>query len=309
MRFLISVIIPFYNAEKFIEESINSIINQSYRNLEIILLNDGSTDISEEIVSKINDSRIRYFRNNQNLGYLKSVNKLLSLATGDYIAFHDADDISAPMRLELQLNALEENGWDSCTCFYTRIAENGATISRHEGPTNQEEMLEGLPKNFDFVPGTALFRRDILDRSGLYNEYFDRITWEDKYWYALIILRAKVGVVAQHLYSYRSNSESVTSISSINERKVLVQFIVPKLIAQQIATGTDALETRSFDEIERWENQLTKSYEFYVKMAQLHYYAGAKKEAINMYFSALRVAPIRTFRNNLRDIFHLLRKG
>jgi len=103
----ISVLIPIYNAEAFLENSINSILNQTYRDFELLLLNDCSKDNSEKIIKTYTDSRIKYFKNDQNLGISGSRNKLMDLAQGEYLAIMDNDDISLPDRFEKQVAFLD----------------------------------------------------------------------------------------------------------------------------------------------------------------------------------------------------------
>lgn len=94
---LVSVIIPVYNAEKYLEKAINSIVNQSYRNLEIIVINDGSVDHSHLIVTSFTDSRIKYIKQD-NQGLSKTLNSAIRIASGKYICRMDADDISDRVR-------------------------------------------------------------------------------------------------------------------------------------------------------------------------------------------------------------------
>ena len=104
---LISVILPAYNAERFLEEAIDSILAQTYKNFELIVLNDGSTDRTEEIILSYNDPRIRYIKNESNLKLIKTLNKGIALARGKYIARMDADDISLPTRFEKEIEFME----------------------------------------------------------------------------------------------------------------------------------------------------------------------------------------------------------
>ena len=104
---LISVIIPLYNTEKYIATTIESILQQTISNWELIIVNDASSDNSEQVVSKyLKDKRIKYFNNKQNLGPAGNYNRAFSLATGKYIAIQDSDDVSLPNRLERGLQAL-----------------------------------------------------------------------------------------------------------------------------------------------------------------------------------------------------------
>lgn len=104
---LISVIMPVYNAEEYLSKAIESILNQSLVDFEFIIINDGSTDSSELIITKYDDDRIIYVKNNTNLGIIKTLNKALNLAKGKFIARMDADDIAFPERLSKQMSVFD----------------------------------------------------------------------------------------------------------------------------------------------------------------------------------------------------------
>lgn len=106
---MISIILPTYNNEKTIFYSIQSILNQSYRNFELIIVNDFSTDKTKQIIRSFNDSRIIYLENEKNIGTTNSVLRGIEKSEGDYIARMDGDDIAIPARLKTQLDYLEEN--------------------------------------------------------------------------------------------------------------------------------------------------------------------------------------------------------
>jgi len=98
----ITVLMPVYNAERYLRESIDSILNQTYRNFEFLIIDDGSTDRSVEIIRSYNDPRIRFVQNERNLGISETLNRGIDLSTTDLIARMDADDISYPKRLQRQ---------------------------------------------------------------------------------------------------------------------------------------------------------------------------------------------------------------
>lgn len=106
---LISVVLPVYNAEDTLKEAIDSILCQTHTRIELIIINDGSTDNSERIIENYNDHRIRFYTNETNKGLIYTLNRALSLCNGDYIARMDADDISLPHRLETQLQYLKRH--------------------------------------------------------------------------------------------------------------------------------------------------------------------------------------------------------
>ena len=105
----ISVIMPVYNGGLYLKEAINSILSQSFKNFELIILNDASTDNSEEVIVSFSDKRIHYVKNESNVGLIKTLNKGLSLAQGKFIARMDQDDISLPNRFQKQINFLNHH--------------------------------------------------------------------------------------------------------------------------------------------------------------------------------------------------------
>ena len=111
MKPIVTVIMPVYNAEKYLEESIESILNQSFKDFELLVINDGSTDLSSRILDKykLKDQRIRIINNEGNKGLPYTRDRGLKLAKGKYIALIDADDVSYKNRLEEQVNYLDFN--------------------------------------------------------------------------------------------------------------------------------------------------------------------------------------------------------
>ena len=112
---LISVLLSVYNDEKNIEESIKSILSQTYKNIELLVIDDCSTDNTYKVINEVKDSRIRIFRNKDNQGLTKSLNTLIKESKGHILARQDSDDISLPNRLEIQYNELQKLQLDACT--------------------------------------------------------------------------------------------------------------------------------------------------------------------------------------------------
>ena len=114
---LVSVIMSAYNAESTLETAIESILSQSFSNFEFLIMNDGSNDMTSEILENYsqNDKRIRVFQNEKNKGLTKSLNILINLSKGKYIARQDADDFSVYSRLSSQITFLTENNFDACS--------------------------------------------------------------------------------------------------------------------------------------------------------------------------------------------------
>ena len=104
----ISVLMPVYNGDKYLKKSINSILRQTFDDFELIIINDGSTDLSLSIIKSYQDKRIKIINNSKNIGIAYSLNKGLNKANGDYIARQDQDDISHPERFMCQVNYLKK---------------------------------------------------------------------------------------------------------------------------------------------------------------------------------------------------------
>ncbi len=125
MSSLVSIIMPSYNTAPYIAESINSVIAQTYADWELIIVDDASTDNTDEVVASCLSSRIRYLKNDRNRGAAYSRNRALREAKGKWIAFLDSDDLWAPDKLEKQIAFMEKNGYAFSYTRYGEMDENG----------------------------------------------------------------------------------------------------------------------------------------------------------------------------------------
>lgn len=211
---LVSIIMPAYNCEQFIDQAINSIINQTYKNWELLISDDGSKDGTKTIIEKykIFDSRIKTYHQHSNQGYLKTSNTLLKKCVGEYVTFQDADDFSDPNRLMILINFLLENPLIDCVgSNIIKVSEQGSYLYESNYPLIHSEILENF-KNYKVVmTGSSLMvKKKVLNVIGIYNEYFDRIGSEDLYWYSLILQTFQVANVKNAIYFYRSSPGSVS---------------------------------------------------------------------------------------------------
>lgn len=137
---LISIIIPVYNAEKFLDETINTVLNQTYKNFELILVNDGSKDKSVDVIKKHNDKRIKLIDNKNNKGAALSRNDGIRKAKGRYICFLDADDLWNKEKLEKQINFMKEK---ECAFSFT-----GYEFANENGIPNGKKVF--IPKKLNY---------------------------------------------------------------------------------------------------------------------------------------------------------------
>lgn len=158
---LISVALCTYNGEKFLQEQMDSIIAQTYKNLEIIVVDDGSADKTVDIINAYaeEDKRIKLFRNKANLGFNKNFEKALGLATGEYIAISDQDDIWLPQKLQLLLGNIKHNWLIFSNSSYISDSKQGRLLNSFKLPANYKGILLR-----NYVTGhTSLLHRDFLN--------------------------------------------------------------------------------------------------------------------------------------------------
>ena len=127
---LVSIIMPSWNTGNFIAESIQSVINQTYKNWELIIVDDCSTDNTDEIVSFYKDQRIKYLKNEKNSGAAISRNYALREAKGKWVAFLDSDDLWVPEKLEYQVNFMKYNDYHFSYTNYEEIDEKGNSLNK-----------------------------------------------------------------------------------------------------------------------------------------------------------------------------------
>lgn len=172
----VSVIMPAYNCENFIDETIQSLLTQTYTNWELIAVDDCSTDKTAEIIKRYgeSDSRIKYIRNEKNLGAALTRNKAVSIAKGQYLAFLDSDDIWKKEKLEKQLSFMKQNCIAfSCTA-YGKIDEHGNDLNRvipAEKKSNYWGVLKNCPGNSTVMYDAIALGKHIIPDIRKRNDY------------------------------------------------------------------------------------------------------------------------------------------
>lgn len=168
---MVSVIMPAYNAEKYIGKAIESILTQTYTDLELLIIEDASTDHTLEIIKTYKDNRIRVFENSKNMGISFSTNIGLRESKGEYIALMDDDDIAVGKRLEIQVNYLDEHREiDILGGRSAIIDENGDLLDVEDHPRNNPKYIKSvlLFHCLDFRNGTTMMRRAFIKKHDLY---------------------------------------------------------------------------------------------------------------------------------------------
>ena len=203
----ISVIMPVYNSEKYLREAIDSILDQTYGDFEFIIIDDGSTDSSPDIVRSYDDPRIRFYVNEKNMGVAGTLNRGLDLATGEYIARMDSDDISLPERFEKQVAFM--NAHTEVAVCATAIHLFGATESDRRFSITHNQLKVDLLFGNCFAHPTVMLRGTVIrNEKFYYDKKFNKI--EDYEMWVKISRKYALASLEDVLLKYRVHSMQVT---------------------------------------------------------------------------------------------------
>lgn len=272
----ISIILPTFNDEKYLEASIISIIEQEFENFELIIINDGSTDNSEKIINKfLNDKRIVYIKNEINQGIVKSLNLGLELAKGDYIARFDGDDIALKNRLLVQKKFLDEH--DDIFLVGSSVIvidENGKHLGLMRKKNNYKKLAKILPFTNSLVHPSIIFRNNKKYK------YREKAIYSEDYDLYLRILSDGYNItnIEEPLIKYRVHTESICS------NKGKTQEIVNKNIRKWYRERLNKIE-ESYNKfnLDVDLNEYVDKTSYYKRMIKFYLKIGNKQLANSMY--------------------------
>lgn len=206
----ISVLMSVYNGEPYLSESIESILNQTYRDFEFIIINDGSTDSSWETIQHYAAQDGRVIPISQgNIGLTKSLNRGIQLARGEYIARQDADDVSEPNRLQEQNDWFSKNKHGILCGTQGKIQHNDKFIKIPTPLLNNRSIVRKLIYGNVFNHTSAMFRKTINDNTFLYNENF-KYAQDYELWSRLCLV-GEVNIIKNHLVIIRDNPGNLSN--------------------------------------------------------------------------------------------------
>lgn len=202
---LISIILPIYNGEKYLSQSIESVLNQTYRNIELIIVNDYSTDDTLKISNKYaeKDSRIKIINNKENKKLPASLNVGHKEAKGDFITWTSDDNFYEPNALEILLNEMVEHEVDVIYSNFSLIDENGDLVRIVKLP-GIENIIFG-----NVISCCFLYKKEVFERNKGYNE--DLFLVEDYDFWLRAIIHSRFLQIKNVLYNYRKHEESLTN--------------------------------------------------------------------------------------------------
>ena len=256
----LTIIMPAYNAAPFIKEAVDSLLNQTFTDFELWIVDDGSTDSTKEMIASFDELRIKKIFYTENRGRVMVCNEVAKQITSEFFTITDADDVSHPTRLQKQLDLLiSKPELMMCGTSFMAMDEKGYKFLELLLPTEQKEIYEQMPNRSQFLGATTIMRSSVLKYfPELYRLYFkDNIADADLA--SRIVDQFQTANVLEPLYYYRIVSSSLsrknTSIRFLNLYK-LISF----LSNERRTSGEDSLQQNKPEVVDQFLLTLSKPY-------------------------------------------------
>lgn len=244
----VSVLMPVYNGAAYLAEAIESILNQKFIDFELLIINDASVDSSEDVIKKFTDERIRYYRNDLNLGLVSTLNRGIELAKSRYIARMDQDDRAYPERLQLQFEFLEQNPEYTIVGSHIRFMDSGDVLNY---PLSNELIKTELLLRPAFAHPAVMIRTSALKDNNLqYSKNFQHA--ED---FGLWVQLSAYGKMAnldrvlldyrRHLQQYSSEYKKAMHEAARKARHYYLSIIPSSLTAEEETVFLDLIESKT----------------------------------------------------------------
>ncbi len=213
MNHKVTILMAVYNGEKYLNEAIDSILEQTYHDYEFIIINDGSSDGSGKIIQSYNDERIRFVNNERNIGLASTLNKGIKLSTSEYIARMDQDDISLPTRIEKQVAYLQKHKdviLLGTGCIEIDIA--GKMVKQHRYHIKHKHLIKCFERGESPFPhSSVIYKTEVVKEI---NGYRNRLNdAEDLDLWLRLSFLGKIGCLSAPLIKLRKHEESITAKS------------------------------------------------------------------------------------------------
>ena len=236
----VSVVMSVYNGSCYLRESVDSILNQTFTDFEFIIIDDGSTDNTWEILTKYaeGDRRIKLYKNEENIGLTKSLNKGLKLAAGEYLARQDADDISLPTRFEKQVSFLQEHPEIVlASCDIELINAEGLTTDRYQRHC-EPDLVAWYLLFYNRLGGHSqvMFRRSPVLNIGGYCETY-RYSQDYELWCRLTEI-GEIAIIPEVLLKQRFHNQRISKVNGAEQENFVFSRIkqnIQKLIGEEIS--------------------------------------------------------------------------
>jgi glycosyltransferase involved in cell wall biosynthesis len=246
---VVSVVMPVFNSEQYIRESVDSVLSQTLKDIELIIVDDGSTDKSEEIIQSIHDNRIVYRKLDKNMGAATATNIGHALANGKYIAHMDSDDIAVPNRLELQALFLEK--FPGVDVLGGKMEVFGAKHYVAYAPSSDGEIKANLLFGAaNIYNPTAMFRRSFMKEKQITCDQSHK-TFDWKFWVQAMMKGARFANLDGIVLRYRGHENQISKDLSIFRKELaetrisVLKLFYPNLIDEERVIIEPLLQTAS----------------------------------------------------------------
>ena len=242
---LVSVIMSTYNRESMLKESIDSVLTQTFEDIEFIIINDASTDSTQSIIENYNDSRIRLYSNNQNCGCTFNYHNANNLAKGKYIAHIDDDDIFLPEKLQKQVDFLEQNPDIDMVGTYIETFGDGARPSW---------VFYSKPEEIDFLMNlynplchsSVMYRKSFLDKHAINYDISKKCAQDYDFYKQFVLKGAKISNLPDVLVRYRMHANRLTDVKETQEIQIKNAEIVKKELLSRFFSDNELVELENF---------------------------------------------------------------
>ncbi len=238
----ISVVMPAYNSEKYIAEAIESILNQTFTDFEFIIINDGSTDKTEEIILSYNDERIVYLKNEKNMGIVYTLNRGLDIANCEYIARMDSGDIALPTRFEKQLKYIKKHKNIAALGTAINIFGKDIKTSVFQNSNNYKKTKPELLFNSPLAHPTVIIKKSVLNDHNLrYEEEYKGL--EDFVLWWRIAKYANIASLKESLLNYRMHNNQISSSRNPAFEQKFKKFLLERINIFNIYYSDDEFDS------------------------------------------------------------------
>jgi glycosyltransferase involved in cell wall biosynthesis len=292
----ISVIMSVYNEERYIETAVKSILLQTFNDFEFIIINDGSTDKTLDILNSFNDKRL-VIVNQENQGLTKSLNKALKMANGKYIARMDGNDCSLPKRFEKQVEILNnDKNIGLVGTFYYTIDTKGKRIKIYKYATEYNEIKKRIYFENQFCHSSVMLRKECIESIGLYREKIGPA--EDYDLWLRIIEKYRAVNIAEPLHEVRIVPEGITLNNRFNQIRAakLALYMAEKRI-NNLIDDLESLDESKISELldkimpKNKKNITAVSYSTNIYLAEVFYLTENHKESLKKLLIAFKLNP------------------
>lgn len=248
----VTVLMAVFNAERHVREAVESILNQTFKDFEFLVVYDQSSDKTLEILQSYTDPRLRVIVNEERLGLIRSLNKGLILSTGELIARMDSDDISYPKRLETEVELLNIYPWLYVVCSWINVMNKNRHIIDHRADAlSSEDIYYTLNFRNCVANGTSMFRKSVIETVGNYDE---TNVAEDYYFWYKISKKFAIYKIDKPLYIWQTHDTSFSFVN-FDKQKEDVYKIFRDNLMQLLGRGVEDKLTRLI-----WDNFCNTHY-------------------------------------------------